>query len=83
MFTCEDLQLDDCKMADCLPSYKAKLSVLTFSGRLLELTTIEELLPGYRTKEARLILKSAIYVFLLPIFRKARPSFFRVLNTIS
>ena len=26
MFTCEDLQLDDCKMADCLPSYKAGIS---------------------------------------------------------
>ena len=31
----------------------------------------------FKTKEARLILQSGIYIFW-PIFRKARPSFFRV-----
>ena len=36
----------------------------------------------YKTKEARLILQSEIYIYFLPIFRKARPSFFRVLHTV-
>ena len=34
-----------------------------------------------KTKEARLILQSGKYISL-PIFRKARPSFFRVLHTM-
>ena len=37
---------------------------------------------SYRTKEAQLILQSGMYIFLLPIFRKARPSYFRVLHTM-